>query len=154
MEMLMQTTWIVAADSGRARIFEAEGTGKNFHELQDFVNEAGRERHQDLRTDAKGRFYGKGERDQAHTADPDIDAPRHETELFAKMVCEYLDKGRVEHKYDDLFLVADPQFLGMTRDMLSKEAQRLIKREVPKDISWFDEREIAEFYIKNRLPDA
>jgi protein required for attachment to host cells len=149
----MQKTWIVAADSGRARIFEAEGTGKNFHEIYDFVNEAGRERYQDLRTDAKGRFYGKGERDQAHTAEPDVDAPRHETELFAKKVSEYLDKGRVEHRYDGLFLVAFPKFIGMVRDMLSKEAQQLIKREIAKDISWFDAKDIAEFYVNNRLPD-
>jgi protein required for attachment to host cells len=154
MEAVMRTTWVVAADSGRARIFETEGTGKNFHEIQDFVNEAGRERHQDLRSDAKGRFWGKGERHQGHTAEPDIDAPRHETELFAKQVAEYLEKGRVEHLYDGLFLVADPQFLGITRAKLSNEAKQLIQRELPKDISWLDEKDIAEFYVKNRLPDS
>jgi protein required for attachment to host cells len=152
METLMQRTWIVAADNTRARIFEAEGVGKNFHEIQDFVNEAGRERYQDLRTDAKGRFYGKGERDQAHTAEPDIDASVHETELFAKKVCEYLDKARLEHKYDALFVVAFSKFLGMMRDSLSKEAQQLIQREMTKDISSYDEKDIAKFYVENRLP--
>ncbi|MEN3292218.1 MAG: hypothetical protein V7642_1471 [Burkholderiales bacterium] len=148
----MERTWIVAADSSRARIFEAEGAGNNFHEIQDFVNEAGRERHQDLRTDAKGRFYGKGERDQAHTAEPDIDAPVHETELFAKKVCEYLDKARVENKYDELFVVAFSKFLGLMRDSLSKETQKIIKREMTKDISSYDEKDIAAFYVNNRLP--
>jgi protein required for attachment to host cells len=151
MEMVMQTTWIVAADSSRARIFEVQGVDKNFQELQDFVNEAGRERHQDLRTDAKGRFYGKGERDQAHTAEPDIDAVRHETELFAKQVGEFLDKARVEQRYDKLFLIADPKFLGLLRDNLSKEAQKLVKDEIPKEISGRDAREIEGFYVKHRL---
>jgi protein required for attachment to host cells len=152
MEALMQTTWIVAADSSRARIFEAQGTGKNFHEIQDFVNEAGREHYQDLRTDAKGRYYGKGERNQAHTAEPEVDAVRHETELFAKKVCEYLDKGRVEQRYDELFIIAFPKFVGLLRENLSKEAQQRIKREITKDISWFDAKDIGEFYVNNRLP--
>jgi protein required for attachment to host cells len=148
--MLMQTTWVIAADSSRARIFEAHGA-KEFREIEDFLNPAGRERYQDLRTDAKGRFYGKGERYQGHTADPDIDAPVHETELFSKKVTEYLDKGRVEHRYDELFLIAYPKFLGMLRENLSKEAQQLIRDEIPKDISKLDEREIHDFYVQNRL---
>jgi protein required for attachment to host cells len=50
--------------------------------------------------------------------------------------------GLVEHKYDELFLVADPKFLGITRDVM------------PNDISWNDESEIAEFYRNLRWPDA
>ncbi|MEN3291363.1 MAG: hypothetical protein V7642_616 [Burkholderiales bacterium] len=148
----MQKTWIVAADSTRARIFEAEGAGKNFHEIQDFVNEAGRERRQDLRAEPKGRFYGKGEHNQAHTAEVDVDSPAHETELFAKKVCEYLDKARAENKYDALFIVAFAKFLGLMRESLSKEAQKLIQREMTKDISSYDEKDIAAFYVNNRLP--
>jgi protein required for attachment to host cells len=147
----MQKTWILAADNARARIFEVEGVRTNFHEIQDFVNEAGRDYNRDLRTDAKGRFYGKGERDQAHTADPDVDAVRHETELFSKQVGEYLEKGRTEHRYDQLFLIAYPKFLGMLRQSMSEEARQLIKDEIPKDISQLKATEIEDFYLKNRL---
>jgi protein required for attachment to host cells len=148
--MFMQTTWIIAADSTRARIFEAHGT-QEFHEIEDLLNPAGRESDRDINTDAKGRFYGKGERHQGHTAEPDIDASTHQTELFSKHVTEYLDKARVEHRYDELFLIAYPKFLGMLRENLSKEAQKLIKDEIPKDISKLGEREIHDFYVQNRL---
>lgn len=147
----MQTTWIVAADSTRARIFEVEGVDTNFHELQDFVNEAGRENDRDLRSDAKGRFFGKGERDQGHTAEPHTGAVQHEIELYAKEVCEFLEQARVAHRYDGLFLIAFPKFLGLLRQNLSKEAQRLIADEIPKEISGLEAREIEDFYVKHRL---
>lgn len=144
----MQTTWIIAADSTRARIFEAHGT-QEFHEIEDLLNPAGRENDRDINTDAKGRFFGMGH--QASTSEPDVNAPEHQTELFSKQVTEYLDKARAEHRYDELFLIAYPKFLGMLRNNLSKEVQKLIKEEIPKDISRLDEREIHDFYMQNRL---
>ena len=148
----MRTTWIVAADSARARIFEVEGVDTNFHELRDFVNEAGRERDQDLLSDAKSLFHDKGGRTQApHTGEPHVDAVLHETELYAKQVCDYLEQARVEHRYDGLFLIAFPKFLGLLRENLSKEAQRLIENEVPKEISALEARDIESFYVKHRL---
>ena len=148
----MQTTWIVAADSVRARIFEVEGVDTNFHELRDFVNEAGREQDRDLLSDEKGLFHDKGGRAHApHTGEPRVDPVGHETELYAKQVCDYLEQARVEHRYDGLFLIAFPKFLGLLRQNLSKEAQQLIKNEVPKEISALNAREVEDFYVKHRL---
>jgi protein required for attachment to host cells len=48
--------------------------------------------------------------------------------------------------------VAFAKFLGLMRESLSKEAQKLIQREMTKDISSYDEKDIAAFYVNNRLP--
>lgn len=146
----MQTTWIIAADEHRVRIFEVEGVQSNFHEVEDFVNPEGRMREQDLMRDTKGRYFGKGEQVIGHTAEPNISKTQHAEELFAKQISEYLDKARVEHRYDKLRVIAFSKFLGMLRKNMSKEAQRLVEDEVSRDISGFDEKEIEE-YIKARL---
>jgi protein required for attachment to host cells len=148
--MSMQTTWIVAADSSRARIFEMQGLQDPVREIEDFANPAGREQDRELSSDARGRYYGKGEGQQAHTAEPHVDEVEHQTELFSKRVGEYLDQARVEHRYDKLCLIAFPKFLGLLRQNLSKEARRLVEDEVPKDISKLEARDIED-YVKNRL---
>lgn len=146
----MQTIWIVAADNSRARIFEMHGLKDHLREIEDFANPAARERDSELRPDSLGRFYGKGERDQAHTAEPNVEPAQHETELFSKAVSEYLDKTRIEHRYDMLYLIAFPKFLGLMRKNLSKEALKLVKHEVSKDISKLDAREVED-YVRNNL---
>jgi protein required for attachment to host cells len=146
----MQTTWILAADKSRARIFETHGAQDHLREIEDFVNPAGRAHEDEIRSDNLGRFYGKGEQSQAHTGAPNTDPVEHETELFSKQVSEYLDKARAEHRYDKLCLIAFPKFLGMMRQNLSKEVRQMVEDEVPKDISWLDAHEIED-YVKNHL---
>ena len=51
----MDVTWVVVADSSRARLF-ALGQQNQLGELQDFINPAGRETENALNSDASGRF--------------------------------------------------------------------------------------------------
>jgi protein required for attachment to host cells len=146
----MQTTWYIVADEHRARIFEVEGAQDDLHEIEDFVSPEGRMREQDMTSDAKGRYYGKGERFSAHTTEPNVSQTQHAQQLFAKEVCDYLDKAHADHRYDKLCVIAFSKFLGMLRDNMSKEARQLVEDEITKDISGLDEREI-EAYIKARL---
>ena len=67
---------------------------------------------------------------------------------FAKEVGRYLDKARTEHRYDQLVLVAPPKFLGALRKELHKEVEKLVSEELPKDLSWFNAREIEKYFAK------
>ena len=102
-------------------------------------------------TDAKGRFLGKGERDQGHTAEPDISPVQHENELFSKEIGEFLDKARNEHRYDKLHVIAPPRFLGLLRKNISKETKKMVGEEIVRDISWQNKREIEEFVRMRKL---
>lgn len=141
----MQKTWIVAADATRARIFELLGAEQKIHEIEDFAHPAGRSMTRELQSDGQGRFYGKGERNQGHTNAPERDAAEHENDLFSKSLADYLDEARTQHRYERLRIVAPPKILGLLRQKLHKEVQKLVEDEVPKDISWFAEDEIERF---------
>ncbi|WP_019140112.1 host attachment protein [Noviherbaspirillum massiliense] len=143
----MQTTWIVAADSSRARIFELEGTEHHLREVEDVANPVARGNEQDIEDEPMGRFHGKGEREQDHTAEPSVDPMQREVEIFSKEVSQFLDKARMEHRYDRLRVIAYPKFLGMLRKHLSKEVGELVEDEIPRDISWLDASDI-EAYLK------
>lgn len=148
----MQTTWIVAADSSRARIFEVHGNKEHLQEIQDFANPAGRSRTSEIESDKRGHFFATPEatHGEGDSYQPRVEAVEHETEMFSKQISEFLDHACNEHRYDKLCLIAYPKLLGMMRKNLSKETQRLVEDEVSKDISWKDTREIED-YVRNHL---
>jgi protein required for attachment to host cells len=138
----MATTWIVAADSSRARILQVAGR-QRLAEIEDLVNPEGRLHDRELITDAHPRFRG--------TSGPGSDrqempAVEHAVELFAKRVGDYLDKARVAQRFDELVLVAPPKFLGALRKELGKEVEKLVLDEVPKDLSWFSQRDLESYF--------
>lgn len=139
----MKTTWIVAADASRARIFEMLGRAENLHEIETFVHPASREHDRDLVSDAHGRFQRSDEAGQS--APERTDASEHEAQLFSRTLSTHLEQARNAHRYDQLRLIAAPKFLGLLRQNLSKEAQKLIEKETPKNLSWFDSNDIASF---------
>ncbi|HYD58245.1 MAG TPA: host attachment protein [Burkholderiales bacterium] len=148
----MPTTWIVTGDAARARILQV--TGRNqVEEIESFVNPKGRMHDRDLENGARPRFDGHGgvgKPGSASTGGPgndreDMGASELEAEKFSRQIGRYLDHARVKKRYDRLFIVAPPRFLGMMRKELGKEVQKLVQDEIDKDLSWFDAREIDRF---------
>lgn len=149
----MAKTWIVVADSSRARFFEVVGRNETLHELEDMVNPAGRLHDSELRTDNLGRYYGKGEQMQGHAAPPRTDPGEHETELFAKRVAQHIEQARVAHRCERLCLIAAPKFLGALRRNLTKEARELVFEEFDKDVSWLEGPQLQD-YVRDKLAAA
>jgi protein required for attachment to host cells len=135
----------VTADAARARIFEAHNHERALHEVEEFVNPKAQQQDRDINTSPHGRYFNHAGGPQGNTAEPRVDAVTHEMELFAKDVSAYLEKARNAHRYDKLRVIAAPKLLGLMRQNLSKEAMKLVEDEVPKDISWFDKREIEQY---------
>jgi protein required for attachment to host cells len=146
----MQKTWILVADSSRARFFEMIDRSEDLREIDDLVNPAGRQHALDLRTDNVGRYYGRGEQMQGHAAPPRTDPVTHEVELFAKTVGHYLEQARVEHRYERLCLICAPKFLGQVRENLTKDTRSLVTGALDKDISRLDTRQVQQ-YVKEKL---
>jgi len=142
----MATTWIIAADESRARVLQVLDREQRLAEIDDLVNPAGRAQDRELQTDAEPRFNGS-------QGGPASDSERqgaveHSARTFAREVGRYLDKARNEHRYDQLVLVAPPKFLGALRKELHKEVEKLVTEELPKDLSWFNAREIERYFAK------
>lgn len=135
----MPTTWIVAADSSRARVLQVTGR-ERLAEIEDFLNPGGRLHEREINTDARGRFSG------GHTGEDDTSAVEHQNELFAKRLGDYLHKARSSRRYDRLYLAAPPKFLGLIRKELGKEVGKLVVEELPRDLSWFNARDLERYF--------
>jgi protein required for attachment to host cells len=142
----MANTWIVAADASRARVLQVAGP-KRLVEVDNLLNPDGRLHNREINTDAAGRFAGP-DRPGGHSSDDENRSVDQRDELFAKRLGDYLDKARTDHRYDELVLVAPPKFLGMMRKSLGKEVEKLVAHEVPKDLSWFNHRDVESYFAR------
>ena len=143
--------WILAADSSRARIFEQGAAHESITEIEDYANPRGRADNRELVSDAAGRRFGGKEGSHGHafatSAEDQVD---HQVELFAKDTCEYLRKAHASHRYEKLWLIAPPKFLGLIRQNLAAEVRKAVQKEIPKEISWFDGKEMQN-YLNEQL---
>jgi len=131
----MGTTWILCANRSRARLFEVRPHNDTPAELADFANPAARTHERDLRSDASGRFYGKGERYQGHAAEPSETFGDRETERFAESLRDHLVHAHASQRFGQLWIAAGPAFLGLLRHKLPKDIGRLVELEVAKDFT-------------------
>jgi len=145
----MKKTWILVADSARARIFTAEHVSGPLREVKDIAHSEAHLKDQDLVTDRPGRNTGSG---GAHHALNDKNDPkRHEAAQFAGRLAEELEHGRVNNRFEQLILVAEPSLLGRVRDHLNEHLKRMISFELDKNLAQLDASKIRE-HLPEILP--
>lgn len=139
---MQATTWVVAADGSRARVFEIVEPERHLREIESFDHPRGRAHNRDLKSDAQGRYFSQGGGPRGHSATRQITPVQHEIELFAKALARRLDKALSQRRYDELFLIAPPEFLGLLRENLGKETRKATAEEINKDLSRLETRDI------------
>ncbi|GMQ75700.1 MAG: hypothetical protein BMS9Abin01_0955 [Gammaproteobacteria bacterium] len=129
----MKSTWIVVAESARARIFTMSGAGGRLQEIADLSHPESRLHDTELTSDLPGRAFdshGQGR----HAMEQATDPKEREAQVFAVEISRYIDRGRREGSFDSLVLVAPPKFLGRLRPELSKTVRGTLIGELDKNL--------------------
>ena len=129
----MKVTWIVLADSARARIFTLSEPGTKLRERVDLSHPQSRVHDRDLTTDLPGRAFdshGQGR----HAMEQRHDPKEHEAQTFAANVARELERARSDGPFDSLVLVAPPKFLGLLRAQLDKGTHEHVIVEIHKNL--------------------
>lgn len=132
----MKDTWIVVANSERARMFAVaeEKEGRSLQEVKELVHPASRGHERDLTTDRPGRTFdsqGPGR----HSKSEQVSPKEHEAWKFCKEVADELESARTQEQFYELVVVAAPEFLGQLRKSMTPSTARTISREVAKDVA-------------------
>jgi protein required for attachment to host cells len=125
---------VLVADSVRAQVFEAPSPAAPLAESLTLLNPDGRLHERDLVDDATGRrnhrptqakfsMFGGGS------------AKAHRAESFAALVCERVRRMMQQRSARRLYVVAEPQFLGLLRQRMNGALQRQVAAEVPKALA-------------------
>lgn len=166
----MSETWIVVADSSRARILTPSGEQpKPLDEIVHFVGRAGytgpekfssphlievadlvypsaRLQPHEVEADRPGRVKGPGANEPYDSRHTDFN---HKTaEEFAREIIEYLTHARQDQRFDELVLVAPPLLLGVLRKQLPKSLHSLVTREIAKEYTLLPADEIRDQLAK------
>ena len=116
----MDTEWILVADSAQARLFSRIAPRAELIEEEDWVHPESRLHGRDLERDAPGQVFSSHGHDRSGTQDTET-PHRKEAERFAGELAEVLEHARTQNRFDRLTLVAEPRFLGLLRDHLTRE---------------------------------
>lgn len=153
----MDSTWIVAANAGRARIFSQPAAGERLEEINDMVNTAVRLRTTETESDALGQRaasksrHSTGAPTQPSGYEPNQSPAEHQTEIFARSVAGYLRQAQLEGRYRELVLTASPEFLGVLRRMLDPHLIACVGTQIDKDYTQLRPDELREQVRAHRL---
>jgi len=126
-------TWALVANSGFAQIYEIKGHGKEIKEILQIDNPDGRMKSGEILSDRPGRSFDSmgGSR---HALGTEVDPHVHEQKIFAHKLVEILKKGIEGNSFQQLALIAPPQFLGELKLVLSENLKKIITKEINKDL--------------------
>lgn len=136
-------TWVLIADSSRARLYSVPQRGKPWALVDEFSHDASRVTAGGLTTDQPGRSHGSGIGKGARSAMESKSSPKEvEVGHFAHELVEVLHHGHGQQAYERIVLVAPPHFLGLLRLGLNDTVSKLIATSVDKDYLHLPESEL------------
>jgi len=126
----MSKTWVVVAESSRAKIYEVEknDSKKSLKELVDFTHSISRSHKQHLN--------GSQQKESRHSLLSDtLDTHKeHERVEFARELGQHLNSARNKGQFKKLILMSPPKFLGDLRKNLGNETNKHVVSEIDKNL--------------------
>ena len=136
-------TWVLIADSSRARLYSVPQRGKPWTLLNEYTHDLSRVSQGGLTTDQPGRSHGSGIGKGARSAMESKSSPKEvEVGHFVHELAEVLHHGHGQQAYARIVLVAPPQFLGLLRKGLNDTVSKMIVASLDKDYLHLPEREL------------
>ncbi|MCF6345585.1 MAG: host attachment protein [Thiomicrorhabdus sp.] len=129
----MKPAWILIADSSKARIFTAENSVAELIEIESLTHSESRLLDQALTSDLAGKA-NVGQSTSGHTYVGEVGPKEQETINFAKQVTQHLCHELNLNKFEHLFVVASPAFLGVLRRACSSQLKKHIAFSLNKNV--------------------
>jgi protein required for attachment to host cells len=135
-------TWAIVLDAARCRIFEL----KNFNHIRlikAIDHPENKLRDIDLTTDKPGHYKASNSNHGAFVQQTD---PKEILlDNFSRDIAKELDKGRIQHAYKRLIIIAPPHMCGLLSKHINKHVDQLITHRINKDVMHLPEHELLGF---------
>jgi len=146
----MKPTWILVAESSRARIFRADTASAPLVEIETLAHPEGREHEQDMTSDLPGHDSDKTGSGR-HGFQDETEPKQQEAIDFAKRIAAELESARNDGQLKQLIIVAAPAFLGTLRNQLNDQTKKLVTLELDKNLSQHSPEDIRQ-HLPEFLP--
>lgn len=128
-------TWVVVADKCQAKIFLMEKA----HKLKEIFHlehpESGLH-NRDLISSKPGRGFQSIDKGTTRSAyQPETEPKQIEAIKFASEIASLLYSASTKGEFQNLYLIADPSFLGLLRQHIHPQIQKHVIAEIPKELT-------------------
>lgn len=133
----MKTNWILVANQTEAQIYSSDRLPGNLSLVEVLTNADGNAHPRDLASDAPGRAFdstGSGR----HAMEPNTGVKEEQRRRFVKEMVERLQIGHLKGSFGKLVLLAAPAVLGVIRKTLTPDLEKIVIKEIPKDVIGHD----------------
>jgi protein required for attachment to host cells len=138
---MAQTTWILVANSSKAKLFANNGPKKGLQLLKEVEHPESRQKNAELVTDRAGHMQSTG---NGHGArQPQTEPKTNEARHFAQELARELIHGRSTNQYGRAILVAPPAFMGLINGLLDAPTSQLVTDRFEKDYTKANEKELS-----------
>ena len=137
---------VIAGDRARARLFSLERDSEEMRELADMVNPVMHLRERQLSRDRQGRGFS-GMHASRVTLGKSHPHKRLSSMRFARQVAEAVQQACTRQDYLHIYLLADPEFVGLMRPQMAAKRLTSLLKVIPHSIA---RGTVAE--IRSRLP--
>jgi protein required for attachment to host cells len=145
-----KTYYILVADAGAAKLYRTDGESGTPELAHERSNPAGRLTRSELESDRPG--MQRNSIGGAHGLGGDNDAQKHESEQFARELCNMLKREHGAGRFTDLLIAAPPRFLGELREHLSGDCRKVLGKTVHKDLLRTDSRDLLSYFSEAAAP--
>lgn len=149
----MSTSWILVSDAARGRLFESTESDDSLNEIACYTNP-------DLRGLAKqggsGRTVPRTQESMGgarHVIEPHTSRRDKSTRAFARQEVTDVLEANAHHRYDSLYLVAPPHFLGVLREQLGDCEAAHVAGELGSDLVALSPHELQD-HLHDVFPHA
>jgi protein required for attachment to host cells len=136
------TTWVLVANCCEAKLYKIS-TFPKLEEFKELTHPESKLHVQDLASREQGRNFQSGGTTR-HAYQPETDPKKHEIDLFAKSVADYLSSACQKNDFARLYIVAPPNFLGSLRSHLNGKITKTIVQEFGKDMLKHDKADVEK----------
>lgn len=139
-----QVTWILTANATGAKLYETDALkigSKDLKLIDEFSHQENRDKISEMMTDKTGHYqsdFGSGQGAYASRTDP----KEIEAERFAQILATKLNKGRIDHLYQKLVVIAPAKFHGLLNEKCPRDVLNLIHHKVQKDYTKISQKEL------------
>ncbi len=109
------------------------------------LNPSARVHETELTSDLPGSTFdsvGQGR----HKFEPHSEANQRQIITFAKMIADRLSSARKKGEFNALIMVASPVFLGILRQYLDTNTEKLIRQTIDKNLVQMNEQQIRKYF--------
>lgn len=142
--MTPKKIWVLVANGHSGKIFESAKRNEGLKEALPYdlhmPNPPTGKKHGDERPGRVHESVGE----QRHAMEPRSDMEKLAKENFARYVATVLGEEAQKDKFDELVVVASPEFLGDLRDEMHGELRKKVVGEIDKDLTHMKAKELRE----------